>query len=727
MASDPKRAAGDRRDGRDGTVDPTFGASLRYWEPGAAERAGADANASIPCGWGRLIFAHTFHDPDTLIDVLTHEAPDERDIALYVTDPHVVLARAPQDVFLDPSHTYRRSLGRHLPPAEGIPGVTVRPVRSREEAQAINAIYARCKMVQVPVDFVMAHRDSRSILHLIAWDEAAGRVIGTVTGVDHLRAFNDPENGSSLWCLAVDPQAGRPGVGEALPRRLIELFQMRGRSWMDLSVMHDNGGAIALYEKLGFLRVPAFCLKHKSAINEHLFVGPDTGQRLNPYARIIINEARRRGIGVEVEEADGGQFRLVLGGRRVDCRESLSALTSAVAMSRCDDKALTLRLLARAGLKVPEQVEASDEAANADFLAWHGRIVVKPARGEQGRGITVDVRDAETLSNALAAAASVSDRVILEQFAEGQDLRIIVIGHEVGAAAGRRPAEGCGDGGRRGKEVIEAEIARAEVYGETTTLLRSAAGNSYVMNPEALLSALEACGVDNARIEVEGGSEVPMADGSALTWALEVHKAGVTKCDDADGGEHRARAGRVAGMVTVTGGANRPGAFVSFYPHEEGGEGEGEGEGETGTILTAGVDYLASSEAIGRQWVTWKTSDASPEDDFANHFRWVLAPARTVFPSYEAVEELFADGLIQAGPDGCCVVAEGDGWYDPNLVRFPLDEAARHAAQRLVGVLSLCAAPGGRGLPSGHIVSYDASPEMMIAFANKLKREMVVL
>ena len=492
MASDPKRAAGDRRDGRDGTVDPTFGASLRYWEPGAAERAGADANASIPCGWGRLIFAHTFHDPDTLIDVLTHEAPDERDIALYVTDPHVVLARAPQDVFLDPSHTYRRSLGRHLPPAEGIPGVTVRPVRSREEAQAINAIYARCKMVQVPVDFVMAHRDSRSILHLIAWDEAAGRVIGTVTGVDHLRAFNDPENGSSLWCLAVDPQAGRPGVGEALTRRLIELFQMRGRSWMDLSVMHDNGGAIALYEKLGFLRVPAFCLKHKSAINEHLFVGPDTGQRLNPYARIIINEARRRGIGVEVEDADGGLFRLVHGGRRVDCRESLSALTSAVAMSRCDDKALTLRLLARAGLKVPEQVEASDEAANADFLARHGRIVVKPARGEQGRGITVDVRDAETLSNALAAAASVSDRVILEQFAEGQDLRIIVIGHEVVAAAVRRPAEVYGDGRRTVKQLIEAQTRRraAATGGESRIPLDAETERCVAMAGHAMDSVL---------------------------------------------------------------------------------------------------------------------------------------------------------------------------------------------------------------------------------------------
>ena len=199
----------------------------------------------------------------------------------------------------------------------------------------------------------------------------------------------------------------------------------------------------------------------------------------------------------------------------------------------------------------------------------------------------------------------------------------------------------------------------------------------------------------------------------------------------------RARRGRVAGMVTVTGGADRPGAFVSFYPHGNGEGVEGDGEGVVGvvgggegtdvegTIITAGVDYLASSEAIGRQWVTWKTSDASPVDDFANHYRWVLAPARTVFPSYEAVEELFADGLIQAGPDGCCVVAEGDSWYDPNLVRFPLDEAARHAAQRLVGVLSMCAAPGGRGLPSGHVVSFDASPEMMIEFASKLRASMM--
>ena len=44
-----------------------------------------------------------------------------------------------------------------------------------------------------------------------------------------------------------------------------------------------------------------------------------------------------------------------------------------------------------------------------------------------------------------------------------------------------------------------------------------------VQGAEALLSALELMGVDNARIEIEGGPEVPVVDGSALGWAIEIH------------------------------------------------------------------------------------------------------------------------------------------------------------------------------------------------------------
>src|SRR3546814_4256742 len=70
-------------------------------------------------------------------------------------------------------------------------------------------------------------------------------------------------------------------------------------------------------------------------------LGPEPDGDLNIYARIIIDEARRRGISVEVEDAAAGIFTLANGARMVRCRESLSDLTTAVAMSRCDDKALT--------------------------------------------------------------------------------------------------------------------------------------------------------------------------------------------------------------------------------------------------------------------------------------------------------------------------------------------------------------------------------------------------
>jgi ribosomal protein S18 acetylase RimI-like enzyme len=61
-------------------------------------------------------------------------------------------------------------------------------------------------------------------------------------------------------------------VGHALVRHLVEHFFARGRSYVDLSVMHDNREAIGLYEKLGFRRVPYFTLKRKNTINENLIL-----------------------------------------------------------------------------------------------------------------------------------------------------------------------------------------------------------------------------------------------------------------------------------------------------------------------------------------------------------------------------------------------------------------------------------------------------------------------
>ncbi|MCO6389817.1 N-acetylglutaminylglutamine synthetase [Aliihoeflea aestuarii] len=438
------------------------------------DQAAADPkpNASIDCGWGKLHFCQTYESNDALIDALREEGPARRDIAFYVRDPHVLLAMAPQEIFLDPSHTFRLDLSTYRPSRKQAKGYFIRRLSSEADADAVNTIYASRNMVPVRPDFFWRNRDSRSLTYLVAEDEITGEIIGTVTGVDHKRLFNDPELGSSLWCLAVDPQARHPGIGEMLVRRLSEHFAARGSSFMDLSVLHDNDQAIGLYEKLGFRRVPVFAVKRKNPINEKLFASPLAEyDALNPYARLIVDEARRRGVHVEITDAEGGFFRMSYGGRSVHCRESLSEMTSAVAMSICDDKSVTRRVVEGAGLIVPEQIVASDDdEALSAFIEKHGKIVVKPARGEQGKGVAVGLDTINDVKAAIGVARDICDRVLLEACFDGDDLRLVVIDFRLVAAAMRRPPYVVGDGRTDIRSLIERQSRRraAATGGEST-------------------------------------------------------------------------------------------------------------------------------------------------------------------------------------------------------------------------------------------------------------------
>ena len=430
---------------------------------GQPEPAGAPTDVVVECGWGRLLPAQTWRDAASLAEALLAERPGQRDIAFYVEKPHVVVAHAPQQLFLDPSEAFRLNLAtyRGAPQRTGRSGFTLRRLRTRADVAAINVLYRARRMVPVDAQAVWKARASRAISYALAEDRASGEVIGVAMGLDHVEAFADPQHGASLWALAVAPQAAHPGVGEALVRYLAEHYQARGREWMDVSVLHDNEQAIALYDKLGFQRIPAFAVKRRNAINEPLFIGGGEAlQDLNPYARLLVDEAIRRGIHAEVIDAANGYFRLTLGGRSIVCRESLSELTSAVAMSRCQDKRVTLKLLASEGLSVPRQADADDETGWQALLAELGAVVVKPVEGEQGKGISVDLRSAEEVRAAIERARQFCDRVIVEQFCKGEDLRIVVIDHQVVAAAVRRPPMVVGDGRSTVRELVERQSRR---------------------------------------------------------------------------------------------------------------------------------------------------------------------------------------------------------------------------------------------------------------------------
>lgn len=427
-------------------------------------------DVELELGWGRLIFGQTFADPEKLTEALRREAPGRRDICIYARESHVVVAGAPSELFIDPSHTYRlrfAGCGKEnltAPP----PGVTVRTLEKPADADAMNRVYVRCGMVPAPVDVIWDnHLKLEAVKYLVAVRDEDDAVVGTVTGVDHVLLFSDPEHGSSLWTLAVDPAAAVPGVGEALTRALSEHFRAKGRAYMDLSVAHDNDAALRLYEKLGFRRIPVLAIKRKNAINEPLFTHPpETVEDLNPYARIIADEAIRRGIWVEVLDAETGEMRLTHGGRHVITRESLSEYTSAIAMCRCDDKRLTRRLVAEAGITVPRARLATFDEGDYTFLTEVGEVVVKPTRGEQGKGITVGVtaeNGPDDLAAALARAREHYPEVLIEQRVTGDDLRLVVIDGKVVAAALRMPPEIIGTGEHTIRDLITAESRRRSV------------------------------------------------------------------------------------------------------------------------------------------------------------------------------------------------------------------------------------------------------------------------
>jgi GNAT-family acetyltransferase (TIGR03103 family) len=188
-------------------------------------------------------------------------------------------------------------------------------------------------------------------------------------------------------------------------------------------------------------------------------VPPAGYAELNSYSRIIVDEALRRGITVEVVDPEAGELMLEYASRKLLTVESLSELTSAVAFRRCDHKGITRAVWQRAGLTVPSGRMATFDHRDEEFLAQQHELVVKPARGEQGWGITVGVVDSDGLKNAVEAARRVCPDVLLEARCHGDDLRVVVIDAEVVAAAVRRPPAITGDGVRTIAELVD-ELSR---------------------------------------------------------------------------------------------------------------------------------------------------------------------------------------------------------------------------------------------------------------------------
>ena len=133
--------------------------------------------------------------------------------------------------------------------------------------------------------------------------------------------------------------------------------------------------------------------------------------------------------------------------KELGLQQSQSSRVSSLVRSLTDHKHLAKDYLAARGLPVPEGrlFDAFDPAA--EYLKQSGRpLVVKPLQGSYGLGISVDVRTAGELGDAFNYARQYHELVILEEYVQGLDIRILVIGGRARAALLRVPAHVVGDG-----------------------------------------------------------------------------------------------------------------------------------------------------------------------------------------------------------------------------------------------------------------------------------------
>ncbi|KAH9746144.1 hypothetical protein KPL70_004323 [Citrus sinensis] len=234
--------------------------------------------------------------------------------------------------------------------------------------------------------------------------------------------------------------------------------------------------------------------------------------------------------------------------------------------------------------------------------------------------------------------------------------------------------------------LIPASIDFAKESPLCTTLFKDGV---QIRTVEHLLSALEAKGVDNCKIEIHNmvaddqdvEAEVPIFDGSASVWAEAIEQVGLKEALDCHGNN----AEKVAPFLNQSIYVQREDSFVAAFPSQK-------------VQISYGIDF-PQVPAIGCQWFSTTPLEGTC---YAMH----IASSRT-FCIYEEVERMCNAGLIKGGSlDNAIVCSASEGWLNPPL-RFP-DEPCRHKLLDFVGDLSLFARNGSQGLPVAHMVAFKA-------------------
>ncbi|GAA4369811.1 cyanophycin synthetase [Hymenobacter saemangeumensis] len=268
-----------------------------------------------------------------------------------------------------------------------------------------------------------------------------------------LEQLNDGEPlGHVIYHVALELQrmAGMPVYwGKSYPAR------EEGVEYVVFAYQEERAGRRALEAAVEI--VEAACRKQKvdikpiieelHEIREDEFIGPST------YS--IVAEAASRNIPY-IALKNSNIIQLGYGVNQKRIWATTTSYTSHAGVEVAGNKNRTKAMLKDAGVQVPRGTTVYSEAGLRDAIDELGfPIVTKPLDGNHGKGATIRIMNWKDAVEGLKAAQVYSRAVIVEQFIEGFDFRLLVVNGKLVAAAKRTPAAVTGDGVHTIQQLID--------------------------------------------------------------------------------------------------------------------------------------------------------------------------------------------------------------------------------------------------------------------------------
>lgn len=165
-----------------------------------------------------------------------------------------------------------------------------------------------------------------------------------------------------------------------------------------------------------------------------------------PSTASILREAAERNIPT-IKLEDNSSWQLGYGCNQKRIAATITSSTSHTAVETACNKEICRELLESMSVPIADgiAIESLDELKHSiDSIGFP--LVVKPADGNQGRGVTTNITTFEQAKKAFRFASTVCERVIVERYIPGFDYRLLMVDGKLAAAAKRTPPHVVGDG-----------------------------------------------------------------------------------------------------------------------------------------------------------------------------------------------------------------------------------------------------------------------------------------